>query len=221
MNQMLKVELHVHTDYSPASSTSLKKLINRCEKSGINCLAITDHNTIKGALAAREIAPFPVIIGEEITSSEGEITGLFLKEEVPPGLSALATVQRIKAQGGLVSIPHPFDRIRRSVITAAALKKILPYTDIVEVFNARNTFHNANKAALDLARDSDTLMSSVSDAHTLMEIGRSYVEMPVFDGTLEGFKKSLHQGKLITRRMTPLIHITTTFTKTRKKLLAR
>lgn len=218
---MLKVELHVHTNYSPDSSTSLKKLIKRCERLGINCLAITDHNTIKGALVAREIAPFPIIVGEEVKSSEGEITGLFLKEEIPPGLSALATARRIKDQGGLVSIPHPFDRMRRSVITASALEEILPYTDIVEVFNARNTFHKANKAALALAQNKGILMSAVSDAHTLVEIGRSYVEMPIFDGTPEGFKKSLYQGKLIARSITPLIHITTTFTKIQKRLLAR
>ena len=210
---MLRAEIHVHTRFSPDSTTPLEKLLARCQKVGINYVAITDHNTIQGALAAQELAPFPIIIGEEVKSSGGEITGLFLKEEIPAGLSPLETVQRIKEQGGLVSIPHPFDRLRRSVITASALEQVLPHTDIIEAFNARNTFMKANTMALELAQERGLLISAVSDAHTLIELGRTYVEMPEFDGTAEGFKESLRQGRLVTRHITPLIHLATTFTK--------
>ena len=105
---------------------------------GLNCIAITDHNTIVGALEVQRIAPFKVIVGEEIGSSEGEVTGLFLKEEVPRGLPPVETARRIKSQGGLVSIPHPFDRFRRGVISRRGLDDLLPYVDIVEVFNSRN-----------------------------------------------------------------------------------
>ncbi len=216
---MLKTELHVHTRFSPDCATPIAKLVARCQKVGTNCLAITDHNTIKGALAVREIAPFQIIIGEEVKSSGGEITGLFLTEEIPAGLSPMETVDRIKAQGGLVSIPHPFDRMRRSVITAPALEQILPHADIIEAFNARNTFRSANERAMQLARERGLLMSAVSDAHTLIELGRAFVEMPEFDGTPEGFKESLRQGKLVTRGITPLIHFATTFTKLRQRLL--
>ena len=216
---MLKTELHVHTRFSADCATPIAKLVARCQKVGTNCLAITDHNTIKGALAVREIAPFYVIIGEEVKSSGGEITGLFLTEEIPAGLSPMETVDRIKAQGGLVSIPHPFDRMRRSVITATALEELLPHADIIEAFNARNTFRSANERAMHLAHERGLLMSAVSDAHTLIELGRAYVEMPEFDGTPEGFKESLRQGKLVTRGITPLIHFATTFTKLRQRLL--
>ncbi len=216
---MLRAELHVHTRFSPDCATPPDKLVERCQKVEVNCVAITDHNTIQGALAVQEIAPFLVIIGEEVKSAAGEITGLFLNEEVPAGLSPMETVERIKAQGGLISIPHPFDRMRRSVITAPALEEVLPHADIIEAFNARNTFATANSRAKALAQERGLLMSAVSDAHTLLELGRAYVEMPEFDGTPEGFKESLRQGQLVTRRITPLIHFATTFTKLRQRLL--
>ena len=93
---MLRVDLHMHTDYSPDSETSPERLVARCLKMGLNCIAVTDHNTIEGALEVQRIAPFLVIVGEEITSSEGEITGLFLKEAVARGLPAVETARRIK-----------------------------------------------------------------------------------------------------------------------------
>ena len=216
---MLRAELHVHTSFSPDCTTPPNKLVERCLKVGVNCVAITDHNTIQGALVVQEIAPFLVIIGEEVKSAAGEITGLFLKEEIPSELSPMETVERIKAQGGLVSIPHPFDRMRRSVIVAPALEEVLPHADIIETFNARNTFASANGRAEALAKERGLLMSAVSDAHTLLELGRTYVEIPEFDGTPEGFKESLRQGWLVTRRITPLIHFATTFTKLRHRLL--
>ena len=216
---MLRAELHVHTRFSPDCTTPPDKLVERCQKVGVNCVAITDHNTIQGALAVQKIAPFLVIIGEEVKSTAGEITGLFLSKEVPAGLSPMETVEHIKAQGGLISIPHPFDRMRRSVITAPALEEVLPHVDIIEAFNARNTFAIANSRAKALAQERGLLMSAVSDAHTLLELGRAYVEIPEFDGTPEGFKESLRQGQLVTRGITPLIHFATTFTKLRQRLL--
>lgn len=215
---MLKVELHVHTRFSSDCATPVANLVARCQEVGTNCVAITDHNTIEGALAVREIAPFPVIIGEEIKSSGGEIIGLFLTKKIDAGLSPMETVYRIKSQGGLVAIPHPFDRMRRSVITPAALKELLPHTDIIEAFNARNTFRTANTLASALAREKGLLTSAVSDAHTLIELGRTYVEMPEFDGSPDQFKESLQQGKLVQRGITPLIHFATTFVKLRRHL---
>ena len=210
---MLKTELHVHTHFSPDCATPPEKLVARCQKLGINCLAVTDHNTIQGAFAVQKLAPFQVIIGEEVKSNAGEITGLFLTEEIPQGLSPMETVKEIKEQGGLVSIPHPFDKLRRSVIVPDALKEVLPYADIVEVFNARNTFSSANDLAMALAHKHDLLMTSVSDSHTLLELGRCYVEIPQFDGTPAGFMNALTKARLVTRKISPAIHIATTFTK--------
>ena len=216
---MLKVDLHVHTDYSPDSGTPPERLVARCSKVGLDCVAVTDHNTIEGALAVQRIAPFMVIVGEEVRSSGGEITGLFLTEEVPRDLPPVETAMRIKGQGGLVSIPHPFDRFRREVIRSGALKEVLPYADIIEVFNARNNLDADNRKAQELARERGLLASAVSDAHTAFELGRTYVEMPEFDGSPEDFKRALAQGTIVGRRSSPLVHAITTFTKVRKRLL--
>ncbi|MFH1560667.1 MAG: PHP-associated domain-containing protein [Chloroflexota bacterium] len=208
----------MHTRFSPDSLMEPEDLVARCLETGLDCIAITDHNTIEGALVVQRLAPFRVIVGEEIKSRGGEIIGLFLQEAIPKGLSSLETVQRIKEQGGLVAIPHPFDHFRRSVIDPQALQEILPYVDIVEAFNARNTFQRDNRTALELALQHDILTSAGSDSHTLVEVGRTYVEIPDFDGTPLGLRKALAQGNLVCRPMIPLIHFLTTFTKVRKRL---
>ena len=218
---MLKADFHMHTHYSPDSQMTPQELVARCLKVGLNCIAVTDHNTIEGALAVQRIAPFRVIIGEEVNSSDGEITGLFLKETVPRDLPPVETVRRIKEQGGLVSIPHPFDRFRRSVILRRALDEIVQCADIVEVFNSRNNFDGDDRKAHEFAQEHGLLASGVSDAHTPIELGRTYVEMPEFDGTPEGFKQALSQGRIVGRRITPLIHVLTTFVKIRKRILGK
>ena len=211
----------MHTRYSPDSVMSPEKLVARCLKVGLTCIAVTDHNTVDGALAVSKIAPFTVIIGEEVRSSGGEITGLFLKETIPRGLSPVETATLIKEQKGLVSIPHPFDRFRSGVITREALEQVLPYIDIIEVFNARNNLDADNRTAKQFAREHDLVASGVSDAHTTMELGRTYIEIPEFDGTPEGLKSAVAQGAIVGVRTSPLIHVVTTLTKVRKRLLKR
>ncbi len=218
---MLKADFHMHTHYSPDSEMSPERLVARCLQVGLNCIAVTDHNTTEGAFVVREIAPFMVIIGEEVATAEGEVTGLFLLETIPAGLSPVETVKRIKDQGGLVSLPHPFDRFRSEVITRRGIEDVLPYADIVEVFNSRNNLDADNRKAHEFAKEHGLLTSGVSDAHTPIELGRTYVTMPEFDGTPEGFKAALAQGTIHGRKMTPLIHAVTTFTKIKKRLLGR
>ena len=192
---MLKVDTHIHTCFSKDSEMSLDALQLKCLKTGLNCIAITDHNTIEGALLFKSIAPFKVIIGEEVNTSQGEVTGLFLKERILPGFNALDTVKNIKSQGGL----------------------ILPYVDIIEGFNARNTFDSSNKKADKLAKQNNILTSAVSDSHTAYEVGRTYMEMPEFDGSAQGFLNSLNSRLLFTNKVTPFIHVATTLTKIKKK----
>jgi len=216
---MLKVDTHIHTCYSKDSEMSLESLHDKCLSTGLNCVAITDHNTIEGALLLKSIASFNVIIGEEINTIEGEITGLFLKERIPPGMTALETVKHIKSQGGLVSVPHPFDTFRSSVIVLYALYEILPYVDIIEGFNARNTFQSSNNKADNLAKENNILTSAVSDSHTLYEIGRTFMKMPEFDGTPQGFLNSLNSRVIFANKITPFIHVLTTITKTKKKFI--
>ena len=218
---MLKADLHIHTGFSHDCATSPEKLVARCLRRGLNCIAITDHNTIQGALAVKEIAQFTVIVGEEVKTTGGELTGLFLTEEIPAGLSPVETARRIKDQGGLVSIPHPFDRFRSSVILPQALEEVLPLADIIEVFNARNTFDQADRQALEMAHTHGLAGSAVSDAHTLLELGRTYVSMAEFDDTTQGFLASLRQGSLVSHRSSPLVHLATTYHKLKGRLLRR
>lgn len=190
----------------------------RCLQIGLACIAVTDHNTIQGSIEVAKIAPFTVIIGEEIRSTGGEITGLFLREEVPKGLTPLETVERIKAQGGLVSIPHPFSNLRGSDMTDHGLNTIVPYADIIEVFNARNTSGKASSIAKAFALTHSLLPTAVSDAHHPIELGRTYTEMPTFDGTPLQFKQALSKAKLVGNAASPLVHLLSTYAKVHKRM---
>ena len=186
---MIKADLHIHTAYSPDSITSLQQVIARCREAEINCVAVTDHNTILGALKLKEMAEFTVIVGEEIKTRSGEIIGYFLSEEIPARLSAEETVHRIKDQGGLVCIPHPFDRLRRSAIRCETLQTLLPYIDIIEVFNSRVLLSKDNLSARIFAATNELLGSAGSDAHVASEIGGVVVPIdPLSSSYLENLR---------------------------------
>ncbi|MFQ5826546.1 MAG: PHP domain-containing protein, partial [Dehalococcoidia bacterium] len=135
---MLRADLHIHTLYSSDCLTSPEEVVARCLEIGINCLAVTDHDSVAGAQRVQELAPFPVIVGEEILTPQGEIMGLFLTRRIPSGLPVREVVAQIKEQGGLVCVPHPFDQLRLSIGRDQTLLGILPDIDIVEVFNSRS-----------------------------------------------------------------------------------
>ena len=219
---MIKADLHVHTCYSPDCCTPLDKIINRCLEVGINCVAIADHNTIAGALKLKEIAPFRVIIAEEILTPVGEIMGLFLSEMIPKGLPPEETINRIKSQGGLVGIPHPFGRPPSLLATSKRSnllsEEILSQVDIIEVFNSRTPFSNSSTKARKLALEHRLAASAGSDAHTAGEIGKAYVAMPEFNGPND-FLHSLSQGEIFGRRSSPLVHFASTWAKVRKRSL--
>ncbi len=218
---MLKADLHVHTEFSFDCATPLEKLIQRCLKQNIGCLAVTDHNTIQGAVRVKEMAPFKVIVGEEIKTREGDLIGLFLQEEVPPGLSATETAKLIKEQGGLVSLPHPFDRFRGSVMSEKGRAELLPMTDMIEAFNARNTLPDADRKARELADTHGIALCAVSDAHSLGEIGKAYTLVPDFSYGSQDFLEALRQGTLVKRRSNPLVHLISTYVKHKKRMLRR
>ena len=213
---MLKADLHLHTHFSHDSGAPSKSIVERCIKTGVNCIAVTDHNNIRGALEVQNLAPFQVIIGEEVKSSKGDIIGLFLKEEIPKGLSPMATVDAIKSQGGLVMVPHPFDRLRPSAIKYEALQEILPHVDIMESFNAHNLLMRDNEKAAGFTRHNNLIAAAVSDSHTPMELGRTYMEFPEFDGTPEDFKRALSQARLVTRKANHILRMTTVYMKLRR-----
>ncbi len=214
---MLKADLHIHTKYSNDSNNSLDGVIGRCLELGINCIAVCDHGTTEGAIKLKAIAPFMVIVAEEVMTLDGEIMGMFLKETIPSGISAAGTISRIRAQGGLVCIPHPFDRFRPSVLKGDILAEIADQIDIIEVFNARTiSFQNMNRPR-DFAREHNLLQSAGSDAHTLSEIGNAYVEMPEFNGR-DDIIRSLAQGRICGKTTNPLIHFISLGNKIKNKL---
>ena len=192
----------MHTVYSEDCSTPLERIIARCLEVGINCIAITDHNTIAGALEMRRIAPFKVIVGAEIQTLTGEIIGYFLSEEIPSGLPAEETARRIKEQGGAVCIPHPFDSLRPSALHCQSLETLLPHIDIIEVFNSRLLLRRHSIMAQRFAQVHGLLSSAGSDAHTIFEIGNAFVEMPDFNDK-DQFLTALAEGSIVGRRSGP------------------
>jgi len=212
---LIKADLHIHTIYSPDCCTPLEKIVDHCLNAGINCLAVADHNTIEGALKLQKIAPFKIIVAEEIMTSEGELMGLFLTEEIPRGLSPEETIARIKSQGGLVNIPHPFGRWPLYNPKKLKTPEFLSQLDIIEVFNSRTPLPNSSTKAWQLARKFELPASAGSDAHTLGEIGRAYVEMPQFNDAAD-FLYSLAQGRIVGRISTPFTHLASIWIKIRK-----
>jgi predicted metal-dependent phosphoesterase TrpH len=214
---LIKADLHIHTCYSIDCLTPLEKIVERCLKLSINCIAVADHNTIAGALKLREIAPFKVIVAQEVLTPVGEIMGLFLSEEVPKGLSPQETISRIRSQGGLVAIPHPFGRSLPWNASKLISTEVLSQVDIIETFNSRTPFSRSIAMARNLAKEQGKVASAGSDAHTLGEIGRAYVEMPEFDGP-DDFLNSLAQGKIFGQKSSYLAHFASTWAKIRKHI---
>lgn len=200
----MKIDLHIHTNYSPCSNLSLSHLISKCKKKRIDCVAITDHDTIDGALQLKKILPqntklLKVIIGEEITTQDGHIIGLFLKEKIPSHMSSKKTILEIKKQGGLVFIPHPFDIFRTSRIGLKKLKKIYHQVDIIEIFNGRTIFPYNDKKAKKFSSEYKITPGIGTDAHCKWEIGKAYIEMENFSSSFD-FLKKLKKGKITTKK---------------------
>lgn len=176
-----QVDLHVHTCYSPDSLMRLDQVVAAVARRGLGALAITDHNAIDGALALAKVAPFPVIVGEEIDTGDGEVIGLFLHEFIAPRLGPHETVRLIKQQGGVVYVPHPFDS-HRFPLRELVLEALVPQIDLIEVLNARVNRSAFNARAQTFARQHNLPGGAGSDAHTPGEIGRAYVAMEPFVG---------------------------------------
>jgi predicted metal-dependent phosphoesterase TrpH len=200
---LLKADLHIHSKYSMDCDTPLEAIIARCQELGINCIAIADHGTAEGALEMQKIAPFRVIVAEEILTTEGEIMGMFLKETVdsPPGarITPQEAVKRIREQGGLVNIPHPFETFRGSALKVKALGEIIKDIDLVEVLNSRSLFpKNSNKAKA-FAVKHGLPGSAGSDAHVPDQIGKAYIEMDDFSNK-EEFMRAVVRGMIMGER---------------------
>jgi len=201
-------DLHMHTSSSPDCSVEVDELLDHAEEIGLGAIAVTDHNVFAGAPEAAGKArsrKLIVIPGEEIkTDGQGEVIGLFLEHEIPRGLSFAETFEAIHEQGGLVYVPHPFDRLH-SVPDSATLRRHLAEIDAFEAYNARLVFEAFNDEALRFARKYNLTMGAGSDAHVLQGVGTGCVRMHSFEGP-EEFLISLH-GAEILRRPRSLVYL--------------
>ncbi len=197
----IAIDLHMHTSWSHDCSIEPEDLIDHAEEIGLGGIAVTDHNAFGGALEAVELArerDLIVIPGEEIkTDGQGEIIGLFLEEEVPRGLSFGDTIAAIHDQGGLVYLPHPFDRMH-AIPDPATLHRHVAEIDVLEVFNARLLRETFNDEALRFARKYRLLQGAGSDAHVLQGVGTGAVRMRRFEGP-EEFLLSLRSAEILRR----------------------
>ncbi|HXX59178.1 MAG TPA: PHP domain-containing protein [Dehalococcoidales bacterium] len=212
---MLKADFHIHTKFSMDCHNELEEISRRCQQLGLNCIAVCDHDATEGAMRLKEMAPFKVIVAEEVLTPAGEVMGIFLKERIASGLSVERAIDAIRAQGGLVCIPHPFDGFRGLRISYDEFERIVPNVDIIEVFNARCRLESFNKHAREFAEKHHLAGSAGSDAHSIAEIGNVIVEMPDFD-TPEGFLKSLQLGKISGKRSSPMVHFHSTWAKIKR-----
>jgi len=191
----------MHTSWSHDCSIDVDELLAHAEAEGLGAIAITDHNVFGGALEAVERArssKLIVIPGEEIkTGGDGEVIGLFLQEEIPRGLTFAETIAAIRAQGGLVYVPHPFDRLH-SIPSSATLQRHLAEIDVFEVYNARLLFEAYNDEALRFARKYNLTAAAGSDAHVLQGVGTGAVRLRRFDGP-EEFLLSLRTAEILRR----------------------
>jgi len=170
----IKFLFHLHTKASNDGWLDYQTIIDFCRQQKIKQLAVTDHNEIYGALEIKKLANGNpnVIIGEEIKTLEGEIIGLFLNRKIERGQMIGETIRQIREQGGIVCLPHPGDKIRRSAVSCETAEKIIHNIDIVEVFNGRNLFSSTDKFARGLAEKNNKAMIAGADAHLSTELGR-------------------------------------------------
>lgn len=181
----MRLDLHCHSEASHDCTTPITTFPDRCLARGITVQAITDHDQVWGAQKLRDFVAqseyagrLTVIVGEEVSTREGEIVGLFLHERIPPGLTPEETVREIRAQGGLVLLPHGLDPLKRHRLRPEARERIAHEIDIVESFNARISRPRWNRAAAEWAQAHGLPQSGGSDAHTWRQIGDAWVEAP-------------------------------------------
>jgi len=183
----LRVDLHLHSSYSHDGQSSLAQLIERCRERGLDRIALTDHNTVEGALALQRLEPGLAIVGEEVKAQPGEVIGLFVTGPLPPYLPAREVMDLIHEMGGLVYVPHPFDR-HRSNFSAERLLELADRIDIIETYNPWCDAA-ANRAAVRFATDLDKVAATGSDSHSARELGRSWMEMEEYTSPQDFLRK--------------------------------
>lgn len=210
-------DFHIHTRFSRDSILTEETFIRKAIERGLTHVAITNHNNVEGAIAVRDKVAdlgladqLTVILGEEVSTADGEVVGMFLTKTIPRGLSANETADEIHRQGGLVSIPHPFDPFRGSHIKEGPLRNLAEVgkIDMVEVFNSRVTFQRHNQEAAEFAHRYGIPGIAASDSHSSFEVAMAFNALPVFE-TAEELKALLPENDWHASRSTVFIHATT------------
>jgi len=214
---MFNVEFHCHTIYSKDSLTSPQTLVDVCRRKGIDRVIVTDHNTIAGARAAQVLDPERVIVGEEIMTTRGEILAAYVTGEIPPMLSPLETIQRLRAQGAFISVSHPFDEWRSGGWKEEDLLEIILLVDAIEIYNSRCMLPEFNHRAREFARKHNLAGTVGSDAHVAFELGRSLNLLEPFQGPDE-MRKVIRRAEYLMRWSPPWVHLTSRYAVIRKKI---
>lgn len=210
-------DFHIHTRFSRDSILTEETFIARAIERGLTHVAVTNHNNVEGAMAVRDkvaelglTGQLTVILGEEVSTADGEVVGLFLTTTIPRGLSANETADEIHRQGGLVSIPHPFDPFRGSHIREGPLRNLAESgkIDCIEVFNCRVTFQRHNEEAAAFAKRYGIPGIAASDSHSSFEVAMAFNALPGFE-TAEQLKAGLAENEWHASRSSVLIHLTT------------
>jgi hypothetical protein len=212
---VLKADFHIHTKYSMDCHNELEDIVKRCQKLGLTCIAIADHDAVEGGLELQKIAPFKVIVAEEVQTYNGEVMGMFLKKRIASGIPIEKAIAAIKEQGGLVNIPHPFDPMRGLRLNADEFEKLAPQIDLIEVFNARVPTTQTNIKAANFAKEHNLPGTAGSDSHSIVEMGSVAVTMNDFSTPAE-FLVALRTATIEGRRASPFVHFHSTLAKIKK-----
>ena len=209
------VDLHCHTSASFDCLASPESVVKAAASRGLTHLAITDHDRIEGALRARDAAPdgLTIIVGEEVKTADGDLIALFLERAVAPGRPARETIAEVRAQGGLVGIPHPFDRYRGSMLKDPRLEAIGQMVDWVEAHNARVVGGSGNEQAAAFAREMGLPGVAASDAHSTLEVGVAFNVVAVDPSTPEGLLAALTNVEIVPGRSSYIVRTLTPISK--------
>lgn len=213
------IDLHCHTSASFDSLAKPADVARAAHARGLTHLVISDHDKIDGALAARDAAPsgLTVIVGEEVKTADGDLICVFLDRAIAPGMTAVDTIAAARAQGALVGIPHPFDRLRGSLLKDARMASLAPLVDWVETHNAR-LVGKGNELAIEFARDNGLPGVAVSDAHSVLEVGVAYTAIDGDPSTPAGLLAALSGGELVAGRATYVARLWTPIAKVVQRL---
>ncbi|HET7829821.1 MAG TPA: PHP domain-containing protein [Candidatus Limnocylindrales bacterium] len=209
------IDLHCHTNASFDSLSDPASVVKAAATRGLTHLAITDHDRIEGALRARDAAPagLQVIVGEEVRTADGDLIALFLEQAVEPHRPARETIEAVRAQGGLVGIPHPFDKFRGSMLKDPRLEAMAQLVDWVETHNARVVGGSGNERAQEFAREMGLPGVAVSDAHSVLEVGVAYTALDSDPSTPEGLLAALTKVELVPGRASYIVRTLTPVAK--------